>query len=144
MLIAVLWWTDSPPILAILLVQSLLGAATVALVYLIARDRFSRAVAVVASLGMALAPMTGYFTAVILTETLFTFLLTLAIFSWGREKRVLAGVAFGLAALTRPGLLPFIAALPLLSILPSLRHRWKTYLTISVVATVALLSSLAH
>src|SRR5882672_284672 len=35
-LIALLWWTDSSPILAILLLQSLLGAATVALVYLIA------------------------------------------------------------------------------------------------------------
>jgi 4-amino-4-deoxy-L-arabinose transferase-like glycosyltransferase len=134
MLIALLWWTDSPPISAILLLQSVLGAATVALVYLIAIDRFNRAVALIAGLGMAFATMTGYFTAVVLTETLFTFMLTLAVFLWGREKRVPAGLALGLAALTRPGLLPFIAALPLLSMLPSLRHHWRTYVTIAVVA----------
>jgi len=134
MLIALVWWTDSPPVLRVLLLQSLLGTATVALVYLIAIDRFDRAVAVIAGLGMAFAPMTGYFTAVVLTETLFTFILMLAIFLWGREKRVLAGLALGLAALTRPGLLLFIAALPLLSMLPALRHRWRTYLTIAVVA----------
>ena len=133
-LIALLWWGDSPPVLAVMLLQSLLGAATVALCYLIARDRFNRVVAVIAGLAMALAPMTGYFTAVVLTETLFTFLLTLAIFLWGREKRVLAGLAFGLAALTRPGLLFFLMALPLLALLPSLRQHWRTYLTIAVVA----------
>ena len=136
MLIALLWWTNSPLVLVILLLQSLLGAATVVLVYLIAIDRFNRAVAMIAGLGVAFAPMTGYFTAVVLTETLFTFVLTLAIFLWGREKLVSAGIAFGLAALTRPVLLPFIIALPLLSLLPSLRHRWRTYLTIAVVAIV--------
>lgn len=134
MLIALLWWIQSPPILAILLLQSFLGAATVLLVYRIATDRFNRDVARIAGLGMAVAPMTGYFTAVVLTETFFTFILTLAIFLWGREKLVPAGFALGLAALTRPVLLPFVAVLPLLSILPPLRHRWKTYLTIAVVA----------
>ncbi|MDT4897102.1 MAG: hypothetical protein QOH25_2179 [Acidobacteriota bacterium] len=133
-LIALLWWTNSPPILAVMLLQSLLGAATVALVYLIARDSFNRAVAVIAGLGMAFAPMTGYFTAVVLTETLFTFLLTLGVFLWGREKSLLAGLAFGLAALTRPTILPFIIILPSLALLPSLRRQWRTYLTISLAA----------
>ncbi|HKS29837.1 MAG TPA: glycosyltransferase family 39 protein [Pyrinomonadaceae bacterium] len=138
-LIALLWWGDSPPVVAVMLLQSLLGAATVSLVYLMARDRFNRHVAVLASLGMALAPMTGFFTAVLLTETLFTFLLTLAVFWWGREKAVLAGLALGLAALTRPGVLFFILALPLLSLLPSMRHRLRTFLIIAV-AAVAVLS----
>ncbi len=133
-LIALLWWTNSPPILAVMLLQSLLGAATVALVYLTAKDRFNSGVAMIASLGMALAPMTGRFTAVLLTETLFTFLLTLAVFCWGREKPVLAGLALGMAALTRPAVLGFIIILPMLSLLPSLRQRWRTYLTIAVVA----------
>jgi 4-amino-4-deoxy-L-arabinose transferase-like glycosyltransferase len=117
-----------------MLAQSLLGAATVVLVYLIAIDRFNRRVAVVAGLGMALAPMTGYFAAVLLTETLFTFLLTLAVFLWGREKRALAGVVLGLAALTRPVILLFIIALPLLSLLLSLRQQWRAYFTIAVLA----------
>jgi 4-amino-4-deoxy-L-arabinose transferase-like glycosyltransferase len=133
-LIALFWWTDSPPVLAVMLLQSLLGAATVVLVYLIARDSFNRTVAIIAGLAMALAPMTCYFTAVVLTETLFTFLLTLAIFLWGREKRVLAGIIFGLAALTRPGLLFFLIALPMLALLPPLRRQWRTYLTIALVA----------
>jgi 4-amino-4-deoxy-L-arabinose transferase-like glycosyltransferase len=133
-LIALLWSGDSPPVMVVLLLQSLLGAATVALVYLIARDRFNRTVAVIAALAMALAPMTGYFTAVVLTETLFTFLLTLAVFLWGREKLVLAGLAFGLASLTRPGLLFFFIALPMLALLPSLRQQWRAYLTIAALA----------
>jgi len=138
-LIAVFWWSDSPPVLAVMLFQALLGAATVALVYLIALDRFNRSVALIASLGMALAPMTGYFTAVLLTETLFTFLLTLAVFLWGREQRVLTGMALGLAALTRPGLLVFIIALPWLACFSPLRKRWKVYVIIAAVA-IALLS----
>lgn len=134
MLIATLWWIHSPSIVLILLLQAVLGAATVLLVYRIAADRFNRAVAVIACLGMALAPMTGYFTAVVLTETLFTFLLTLAIFLWGREKPALAGVVFGIAALTRPVVLPFVVVLPFLSLLPPLRQRWKSYLTVALVA----------
>jgi 4-amino-4-deoxy-L-arabinose transferase-like glycosyltransferase len=133
-LIALLWWGDSPPVMVLLLLQAFLGATTVALCYLIARDSFNRVVAVIAGFAMALAPMTGYFTAVVLTETLFTFLLTLAIFLWGREKLVLAGLVFGLASLTRPGLLFFFIALPALALLPSLRRRWREYLTIAVLA----------
>ena len=83
--IALLWFGDSAPIQAVLLLQVVLGTATVALVYLLARDQFGRGVALLAGTGMALAPMTGYFTAVILTETLFTFLLTLGVFWLGTE-----------------------------------------------------------
>jgi 4-amino-4-deoxy-L-arabinose transferase-like glycosyltransferase len=132
--IALLWRTDSPPILAVLGLQCVLGAATVALVYLIARERFSRAIAVTAGVVIALAPLTGFFTAVVLTETLFTFLVTLAIFFWGRQKSVLAGLAFGLAALTRPTVLPFIAVLLLLALLPRLRSQRRLYVTIFLAA----------
>src|SRR5258705_769235 len=51
-LIALLWWAHSPPIIVILMLQSVLGAATVVLVYRIRIDRFNRTVAVIPGLGM--------------------------------------------------------------------------------------------
>lgn len=133
-LISLFWWNEGPPALTVMVLQALLGAATVVLVYLTARDYFSRAVALIACLAMVFAPMTGYFTAVLLTETLFTFLLMLAVFLWGRERAWLAGLAFGLAALTRSNILLFLLALPLVSLLPALRQRWRTHLTVALVA----------
>src|SRR6185503_3548405 len=40
-LIAAFWWTDSAPITAVVIVQIICGAATVVLVYLIAKGSFS-------------------------------------------------------------------------------------------------------
>jgi 4-amino-4-deoxy-L-arabinose transferase-like glycosyltransferase len=130
----VLWFGDSEPIFAVLLLQALLGTATVALVYLIARDQFGRGVAVLAGVGMALAPMTGRFTAVILTETLFTFLLTLSVFLWGRKRYVSTGIIFGLSALTRVTILPFVVLLPLLTLLRPWRADRRSYSTIMLVS----------
>src|SRR6267142_1134466 len=46
--IALLWFGDSAPIHTVLLLQAVLGAATVTLVYLIARDQFARGIALLA------------------------------------------------------------------------------------------------
>lgn len=138
--IALLWFGDSAPINAVLLLQAVLGTATVTLVYLIARDQFPRGVALLAATGMAVAPMTGHFTAVILNETLFTFLLTLGVFWWGRKRYVATGLVFGLAALTKVALLPFVVLLPLLTLLRPWRSCRRNYLKISllVVAVVSI------
>jgi 4-amino-4-deoxy-L-arabinose transferase-like glycosyltransferase len=133
-LMALLWFGDSAPIRAVLLLQAVLGAATVALGYLIARDQFGRRVAMLAGMGLALAPMTGHFTAVILSETLFTFLLTLGFFCWGRKRYVATGLVFGLAALTRVTLLPFVVLLPLLTLLRPWRAFRREYLKIGLLA----------
>ena len=82
-LIALLWVDGLPPVTLILVLQALMGAATVTLVYLSANDRFDRKVALLAACFMIIAPMTGYFTATILTEVLFTFLFMLAVFLVG-------------------------------------------------------------
>jgi 4-amino-4-deoxy-L-arabinose transferase-like glycosyltransferase len=111
-----------------------MGAATVALVYLSASDRVNRKIACLSAAFMVMAPMTGYFTAVILTETLFSFLLMLAIFYWGRGRSVIAGIAFGLATLTRPTMLPFLLMLPAISLLPGCRAAWRRHLMILLVA----------
>jgi 4-amino-4-deoxy-L-arabinose transferase-like glycosyltransferase len=128
--IALLWFGDSAPIHAVLLLQAVLGAATVALVYLVARDQFSRGVALLAATGMAVGPMTGHFTAVILNETLFTFLLTLGVFCWGRKHYAATGLVFGLAALTRVAILPFVVLLPLLTLFGPWRSCRREYLKI--------------
>lgn len=138
--IAVLWCGDSAPIQAMLLLQAVLGAATVTFVYLIARDQFPRGLALLAATGMAVAPMTGHFTAVILNETLFTFLLTLGVFWWGRKHYVGTGLIFGLAALTRVAILPFVVLLPLLTLFQPWRSCRRDYLkiTLLVFAVVSL------
>jgi 4-amino-4-deoxy-L-arabinose transferase-like glycosyltransferase len=133
-LIALLWRSDAAPLIALTLLQVLLGAATVALVYLIARDRFSRTVALVAGAGMLFAPMSGYYTSLVLTETLFTFLLTLGLFLWGRERAVSSGIAFGLAALTRTTMLPFLIVLLLITLVPRWRKQRRAYSSIALVA----------
>ena len=132
--IAALWFGDSAPIQAMLLLQVILGSATVAVTYLIARDRFGRGIALLAAAGMALAPMTGYFTAVILSETLFTFLLTVGVFCWGRNRYVPTGLLFGLAALTRVTIMPFVVLLPVLSLIGPWRPYRRGYVTITLLS----------
>jgi 4-amino-4-deoxy-L-arabinose transferase-like glycosyltransferase len=131
---SLLWFGKSAPITAVLLLQAVLGAITVSFVYLIARDRFDRRIAVLAAAGMVLAPMTGHFTAVILSETLFTFLLTFGAFLWGRNGYALTGIVFGLATLARITLLPFVVLLPLLTLLPAWRPQRRAYATIMLVS----------
>lgn len=133
-LIASVWFGESAPVLLALLLQAVLGALTVTLVYLIARRHFGHTVAVLAGIGMAFAPMTGRFTAVILSETLFTFLLTLGVFFWAGKQYALTGIAFGLAALTRLTLLPFLALLPLLTLTGPWRSYRRGYLMIALLS----------
>lgn len=134
-LIALLWWRDAAPFMAVGLLQAALSAATVALVYLIARDCFNRTAALLASAGMLIAPMSSFYTSLILTETLFTFLVTLGLFLWGRKQAALCGVVFGLAALTRTTMLPFLVLLSLTSLWPGVRRSARhTCLVIALVA----------
>lgn len=133
-LIAAFWWTENAPITAVILVQIVCGGATVVLVYLIAKDRFSHQVALIAALAAAFSPLTVHYTAVILTETVFTFLLVLGTHLWERNRGVAAGVVFGLAALTRTVVIPFVAGLALLALLPPWRNNRRLYLLIFVSA----------
>lgn len=114
--IALFWWTETPPIFVVIVAQCILGAATVGLTYLLARHYFDERVAVIAGVGMALAPLTNQMTGVIMCETLLTFLTTLAIFLWTKDKPKLSGLIFGLAILTKPTILPFVLLFPLIAI----------------------------
>ena len=106
-----------------MLLQALLGACTAGLVYLVALSAFTKRIAVVAGLAMAVAPLSCRYTALVMTETIFTFLVTLGAFYWSTKKPLIAGFVFGFATLARAVLLPLIVILPLLT----LSRPWRPY-----------------
>lgn len=121
-------------LLAVQLVQVLLSALTVVLVYLIARRLFDPSAGVIAALIAAAHPWLVFWSGYILTETLFVFLFTAAILAYAHLmknsslwKALASGVLFGLVALCRPvGLLValvLIVVWPLLA--PKSLRRWS-------------------
>jgi len=88
----------------------LIGSATAILTYLLA-ERIQPRIALAAGLCMALAPMSVRYSVVLLTETLFTFLVTAALVLWSRRKWKFAGLAWGLSMLTRPTSVFFVLLL---------------------------------
>ncbi|MHB8516703.1 MAG: glycosyltransferase family 39 protein, partial [Dehalococcoidia bacterium] len=103
---------------AALVLNALLAAATVVLVYAIGRRAFAGRAAMLGALLYALMPSAVFFAGVTLSETTFTFVLLLAIWlivesaarrSW--RLLVSAGVAVGYAALIRgqAALIPLVA-----------------------------------
>ncbi|MHB8685168.1 MAG: glycosyltransferase family 39 protein [Dehalococcoidia bacterium] len=103
---------------AALVLNALLAAATVVLVYAIGRRAFAGRAAMLGALLYALMPSAVFFAGVTLSETTFTFVLLLAIWlivesaarrSW--RLLVAAGVAVGYAALIRgqAALIPLVA-----------------------------------
>lgn len=101
--------SDDVPVAAGML-NAALAVATVALIGLIGRRLAGWRVGVVAAALAAVFPNQIFYTAAILSETLFNFLLvaSLAILVWRRSDQLrmhhvlLAGLVLGLAALTRP------------------------------------------
>jgi hypothetical protein len=110
--------------------QLIAGAAIAPLTFAIASPLVPPLAAMIAGLAMALAPMSGLFCTLFMTETLFTFLLVLGAFFWMIRRPVLCGICFGLAALLRAVLLPFLIFLPLLAF----RRVWRSTLIIALTA----------
>lgn len=98
-------------------VQVLLGVATVGMTWALARRLLDARRAAIAAALVAVDPLLAQYTAHVMTETLFTalstgLLLVLASPESGRPSRqVLAGALFGLAALCRPTIWMYGAAL---------------------------------
>ncbi len=136
LLIASLWWGEARPLLEVRLAQCLLGGMVAVLAYLIGSRLFGRRAALFAGLGMAFAPVSATLPAVILTETLFTFLLTLGMWLWEKKYPVLAGVALGLATLARPILLPILATIALMAIV--LKFQRATHVKIFLAAVLVI------
>ena len=133
-LIAVLMRITSHPHAAILGVQALLGSITVALAASLAYRAFGHRAGLLAGIAMAIAPLSGHFAAAVLSETLFTFLVVLAMWLWQDNRVVAAGVAMGLSALTRSVGLPLVLALAIVGILFRKTALQRQCLPIAVVA----------
>lgn len=114
--IASLWWGSEPPVPAVHIMQAVLGALVALLVHLMAFQAFGPRTAVWAGVAMALAPLTILCTANVMSEVLFTFLLTLGLWFWGRKLGLPAGILLGVATLTRAVLLPFLILLAIVAI----------------------------
>lgn len=83
------------------MLQCVLGALTCVLIYRIAKSIWP-------ALVYSVLPIAVYYTGGIMTETLFVFFIVLAAYLWLDKKIFLAGIIFGLAALTRPAALPLL------------------------------------
>ena len=143
-LIALLWTGDEPPINFVVAIQVILGSLTVVATYLIARKHFNRGIAIVSASLFALSPIAIIYTGVILTDSLFTFLLVAACYLWGNKKSKVAGLLFGLASLTRPIIFPFLLLLPLISFFPLFKDMRRSLFTIAVIASLVTLPWIAR
>ncbi len=129
LVIAGLWWREEPPVLEIRVLQVLLGGLIALLVYCMTLPVFGRQCALLAGLAMALAPESVHMTAHVMSETLFTFLLTLGLWLWGQRLGWLAGILLGAATLTRAVLLPFVIMLALMAVV----HKFNRALHMKIV-----------
>ncbi|MBM4035488.1 MAG: glycosyltransferase family 39 protein [Planctomycetes bacterium] len=104
-------------LLAARVADALVGAAAIALVWLLAREVYGRAAAAIAAAITALYPFFVVMPLLVLSETLFAFFLVLGAWLLAKAYRSVdikwsaaAGLAFGLATLTRGS---FLAVAPL-------------------------------
>lgn len=125
LLISLFWNESSPPFKEVLLIQSILGAVTVVLIYLIAKESFSRRISVASSLLFSFSPLILQYTATIMTETLFIFLAVISIFFMMKKRFLWAGVFLGLAFLARPIILPFLLFIIFLSFLSPILRKFS-------------------
>jgi predicted negative regulator of RcsB-dependent stress response len=118
--LAVLYKLSGSSIAFAVFVNHLMGALTAGLIYVIARELFSRSVSMIAGLTVALYWVLVYMEGDLLMETLFIFLnsLCLLLLTIGIKRhklRILAagGLALGLATIARPSVMVFFPAVPL-------------------------------
>jgi 4-amino-4-deoxy-L-arabinose transferase-like glycosyltransferase len=117
---------------AALLVQLVLGVATIALVYLLVRERWGARVALLAAVLLALDAGSLLLSLAVLTETLFTLLLVAtlacgaALLTRPRRRRLALGMGVALAAcvLVRPVAYYLVAPVALGLAVHALRARW--------------------
>ena len=143
-LVALVWSvTSAGDLQAVRYLQVALSAITVGLVFLIGRLAFSRPAAAVASAIVWLYPSLIFFNVTILTETLYTLLLTLFLVLGVRLVQkpttlvaIGCGLALGLATLTRSVLWPLPLVLcPLLAL--AIPGTWKQRLAVPFLVFLA-------
>jgi 4-amino-4-deoxy-L-arabinose transferase-like glycosyltransferase len=91
------------PLFGIVLVQDVIAAVTVLLIYRIAKLLTgSRGIAIAAAAVSAVEPMSIYWSGLLMSDTLFAFLMVLAVYWLLTDRPYLAAASIGLATLTRP------------------------------------------
>jgi 4-amino-4-deoxy-L-arabinose transferase-like glycosyltransferase len=136
-------------VIAVRIFQSILGAATVILIYFTAKEIFSEKTAVIAAACGSIYPYFIYYCADLLSETLLTFLLSLSMFlvlaNLRQKSNILAacyGISAGLTMLCKGLFYPFfLVSLPLLFFLFEASLVKRVKLTIlSLLAAVLIIS----
>ncbi|MCU1498682.1 MAG: glycosyl transferase [Acidimicrobiales bacterium] len=143
-------WSGRPftdnAVTAVVLVQAVLGAATVALGALVARAVAGRRAGVVAAVGLAVYPNLVYHSGAVLGETLYNFLFLgfLAVAATARwpqgltTRRLLAaGALLGLAVMVRPISLAVVPVVALAWWMATRDGRFVRRATLLLLATVA-------
>jgi 4-amino-4-deoxy-L-arabinose transferase-like glycosyltransferase len=146
------------------IVQAFVGGAASGFVYLLARRLMARlrpanvkpqagprsglhsstAIPLIAGFLMAAYPIAIWYDAELLLEGLLTFLVLLGFVLLLRSRDTdrqwwLPGIAFGLAAITRPNVLAFLAVLPVWLLIEYRRGAWKRLGQIWVMAALVIL-----
>lgn len=110
--LALIYMLSGHDYMVVRIIQALIGALTCLNIYLIGRQVFDKDVGKIALLIASICPFLVYYTGALLTENIFTFLLSLSVLQLlkFREKPDLRNAAFaggllGLVALTRPVIL---------------------------------------
>ena len=139
--VAAIWrLTGSESLVAVRVAQALIGVFTVGVIFRIGNRLCNRRVAILAAAFVAFYPSLVFYSVLILSETLFTFLLALMVLGCmsliGRPSVWVAlgtGLSLGAAALTRSIMWPFVFVL-LAGIAAGLvverQWRWRTALLV--------------
>lgn len=135
--ISLFWSGKTPPLLEVQLAQAVLGTGVALLAYAIALHAFGLPCAILAGLASALGPLSVYVTSLLLSETLFAFLLTGSVWLWSRRQGVLAGCLLGAATLTRAVVLPLIGVVLLAGLLLKGDRRRNLAMAFVAIAVVA-------
>ena len=137
LLIASLWCGDAPPYLSLALAQVVLGSLVALLVYLVALRALGLPVAIVAGIGMALAPESASYVAIALTETLYTFLLIGFVWLWGEQRGFLAGLLLGAAALVRSNAIVLVPLIGLMGLVWGFNRTIHLRIVLAAVLVIA-------
>lgn len=128
------------------LLNHVAGATTCVLVWRLARDYFTRAVALTAGLVAALYWPFIYFEGEVLIEPVYILLVVLSLWRVGRAlanptmaRLVIAGVCIGLAALARPTILVLLPVVPFAFAAKEARIAWRRPALVVVAACIVVL-----
>lgn len=106
--VALLQWLHMP-LFGVILMQDVLAACTIVLIYRLVRHITGiQRVAVIASIVALLEPMSIFWSGLIMSDVLFAFIATLSFYKLSQGKYVAAGFTLGLATLVRPIALFFL------------------------------------